>query len=214
MNDFIHVERICWPVTNLGPGRRLVAWLQGCTRRCPGCMSPELFHRREESAQTVETFADSLCSFSDGDGVTISGGEPFEQVDALAAVLTAVRRRSDPEVMIYTGFQLEELRARGGACAAVLAQTDILVDGPFLAEAANTLLWRGSDNQRLHLLSERAQRHAPWIGQTYGGRRRLHFQHDGRGHLVIIGIPERGFAEQFGAAAGRRGVMVRGSEES
>ena len=38
----IRLHRIYYPVTALGPGRRLGIWVQGCARRCPGCLSPEM----------------------------------------------------------------------------------------------------------------------------------------------------------------------------
>jgi anaerobic ribonucleoside-triphosphate reductase activating protein len=39
MSDRIGLNRVHFPVTALGPGRRIGIWLQGCLIRCPGCMS-------------------------------------------------------------------------------------------------------------------------------------------------------------------------------
>ena len=79
-----------------------------------------------------------------------SGGEPFQQAAALAAL---GRRLKDAglEIAVYTGYTLEELLAGGVPHAdELLAVTDTLVDGPFILEQRNLLLrFRGSENQRI-----------------------------------------------------------------
>ena len=73
------IGRICYPVTTLGPGDRVAVWVQGCSRHCFGCMSPEL--QSEAGIDVpVETIARSIADvIPPNTGLTISGGEPLEQ---------------------------------------------------------------------------------------------------------------------------------------
>lgn len=201
-----------FPVEGLGPGRRLAIWLRGCDRHCPGCISPELWAPGERTP--LEAVAAALAPFLPGaDGLTVSGGEPFYQAEALSALIRLLRQQVDIEVLAYTGFLLEELRERGGAAAELLELVDILIDGPFVEDAPNTLRWRGSDNQRAHLLTARAQRHAEEAAATMPEPRPLQVQMTGPTRYRIIGIPRRGDLAAYRAAMAARGLEVRQDHE-
>jgi anaerobic ribonucleoside-triphosphate reductase activating protein len=89
-------------------------------------------------------------------GVTFAGGEPFAQAGALAH-LAAPLRAAGMSVLTYSGYTIETLR-RGGRADwnALLAATDLLVDGPYLAgRAEGAAGLAGSSNQRLHFLTPR-----------------------------------------------------------
>ena len=84
------------------------------------------------------------------DGLTLSGGEPFLQAEDCAALARLAHERG-LNVWAYTGYTYERLLEGDlpGALA-LLEQTDVLVDGPFLrAEKSYEALFRGSTNQRL-----------------------------------------------------------------
>jgi anaerobic ribonucleoside-triphosphate reductase activating protein len=98
----------------------------------------------------------SILGVEGAEGVTFSGGEPFEQAVQLAAVARQVRALRDIGVVCYSGFTLDQLRSNGVAGAdELLEQVDLLIDGPFDSARAAPLRWRGSDNQRLHFLTAR-----------------------------------------------------------
>lgn len=123
-------------VTVLGPGVRYGLWVQGCLRRCPGCMTPQSQPREGgkwmETAQVAQDIVRSGRT-----GLTISGGEPFLQAEALCEVIEQVRREQDMGVIIYTGNTLAELQASHDPWVqALLAQCDLLVDGAYI-EALN-----------------------------------------------------------------------------
>ena len=84
------------------------------------------------------------------DGITLSGGEPFEQATACLALARAARERG-LSVWAYSGYTLEALQQRGDAdIDELLGLCDVLVDGPFvLAQRSLELDFRGSANQRL-----------------------------------------------------------------
>lgn len=137
-----------------GPGRFLTLWVQGCRRRCPGCANPSYLDEIEKYRIPVERVA-VRCREQAIDGLCFSGGEPFLQAHALATLARAVRA-DGLSVVSYSGYTLEELRSVGPPeSASLLENLDILIDGPFLVDQAASLLWRGSRNQRIHLLSRR-----------------------------------------------------------
>jgi len=139
-----------------GPGRRMVVFFQGCGRGCPGCFNPQTHHDGGGLIKTPQQVFDEYLT--DGiEGVTISGGEPFEQPDVLTALLRLARMRYGLTLVVYTGFTIEELQ-KNPQRARALKYTDVLIDGPYEeAMKEPTLLARGSTNQRLIFLSERYQ---------------------------------------------------------
>ena len=139
-----------------GPGHRYALWVQGCPMRCPGCCNPHLLEFKEEAWSPTPVVADQIIQTPDIEGVTFLGGEPFSQAEALADVARRVRA-AGLSVMIFSGFLREHLeRGTIPGALALLDACDILVDGPFVeAEASRSRRYIGSDNQRVHILTER-----------------------------------------------------------
>ena len=141
-----------------GPGRRFALWFQGCPLRCPGCCNPEYlpFDGGEE-----RTLASVLAQLDAArvEGVTLLGGEPFAHAGGAAALAKSAQARG-LSVMVFTGYTLETLRRRTDpGTQALLAHTDLLVDGPYLKDQPDTARrWIGSRNQRIHCLTTR---HSP-----------------------------------------------------
>ena len=140
-----------------GPGARYALWLQGCSLRCAGCCNPQLFDPEAGAAVSgAQLFAEILGVRAEIEGLTLLGGEPFEQAAGLAPLARAVRGLG-LSVIAFSGFRLEELsRMRDPAVAALLASLDVLVDGRYEAgRPERQRLWVGSTNQRFHYLSDR-----------------------------------------------------------
>lgn len=135
-----------------GPGIRLVVFVQGCPHQCIGCHNPQTHDFNGGSWITEESILQQIQDNPLLSGVTFSGGEPFCQPGALARIASRIHELG-LDVLVYSGFTLEqlcEMARQDKAVAALLAQTDTLVDGPFiLAERDLTLPFRGSRNQRL-----------------------------------------------------------------
>ena len=146
------------PVTRVeGPGARYAVWVQGCSIRCPGCCNPHLFDPGLGSSLAV----DALLAEVEGagpaiEGLTVLGGEPFDQAAAVARLAEGTRALG-LSVMVFTGYTVEELRARHDAAAlALLRVTDVLVDGRYeAARPERNRRWVGSENQRFHYLTGR-----------------------------------------------------------
>jgi anaerobic ribonucleoside-triphosphate reductase activating protein len=211
----LYVDRISSPVTNLGPGRRIGLWVQGCTIGCPGCISRNLLVRRERSRMPVRRVADRIVALSPRhDGLTVSGGEPFEQPEALTELLSCVKTATKLDILVYTGYSLEALQVGSRSVRSLLGLIDVLIDGPFRLELPNRKLWRGSDNQRMHLLTPRARKYAMYREAVYDGARELQFEVTDEGMLRVVGIPERGFRREFPEIARRFGISVSKTEDA
>jgi anaerobic ribonucleoside-triphosphate reductase activating protein len=136
-----------------GPGQRFVLWVQGCPIHCPGCVNPDTHSLRPVRLMRVEEVARRILRVPGIEGVTYSGGEPMYQAAALAR-LSIILRPHGLTIMCYTGYTLAYLRAQGGpAVQELLAQVDILLDGPFRQTQLTSRRWRGSCNQQVHFLS-------------------------------------------------------------
>ena len=133
-----------------GPGFRYVIFVQGCPHRCPGCHNPQSHDFEGGYDLTVDELWEDIQKNPHLQGITLSGGEPFCQVEPLLEISRRAKA-SGLSVMSYSGYTLEELQARGDAATDALLETlDILVDGRFIeAERNLELQYRGSNNQRV-----------------------------------------------------------------
>jgi anaerobic ribonucleoside-triphosphate reductase activating protein len=141
-----------------GPGIRACVWVQGCPIRCRGCATPEAWDESGGIEVDVDALAQEIVSVPDLEGVTFAGGEPFAQAAALAE-LGRIVRESGLTVLTFTGYRLEDIKMSNcPSWQELLAVTDILIDGPYKREFADTSRpWIGSANQRYHFLTERYQ---------------------------------------------------------
>lgn len=170
----------------LGPGRRFALWVQGCDRACPGCIAPDAHDPAGGASIEVDALAWEIA-LSGADGLSISGGEPFLQAGALAELVRLVRRQRDLGVIAYTGFTLEELAGVPDA-RALLACTDLLVDGAYVRELDDGRGVRGSANQRLLPLTDRYRELTGELERCE--RAQETFPHGPEIH--VAGIPGRG----------------------
>jgi anaerobic ribonucleoside-triphosphate reductase activating protein len=195
-------------VEGLGPGRRTVVWVAGCDRNCPGCIAPELLPPREPDLSVADASALLLADAGWDGRLTISGGEPFRQAGALAALIERLRAERDCEVLAYSGFLRSEIETGNREARALLSQLDMLIDGPFLVEASCTLPWRGSDNQRFHALTARARRYEAAAAAPAAGLGPLSVQPLSDSQMRIVGIPARDFVRQLERRLAERGIIA------
>jgi anaerobic ribonucleoside-triphosphate reductase activating protein len=200
------VSRLHFPVTALGPGQRVGLWLQGCSIRCPGCISVDTWDPGT-GLVPIEQLLDRISRLAvRADGFTVSGGEPFDQPSALAAVLRSWRVSSDRSTLVFTGREFHEISAW---LAANPSLVDAVVTGPFRSDLPQTVALRGSDNQQLHVLSELGAEFLEFERPVRPGDRRLDVMFDERGDAWLAGIPARGDLGRLRralAAAGHRAI--------
>lgn len=186
----IGLSRLHFPVTTLGPGRRLGIWFQGCSIRCPGCISADTWRASNEPVDVAEVASRVAPWLAQCDGVTISGGEPFDQPQALAALLHQIRARSSASVLVYSGYAYEKLVEFLMAWPGLI---DALISDPFELHQSQTKLLRGSDNQRLHLLTDRGRASFAGYERLASPQdRQLDVMLDDEGVVWLAGIPSRG----------------------
>lgn len=138
-----------------GPGNRFVVWFQGCTLRCRGCYNPETHTTGPRNVTSVGSLLQRITAETDGlDGVSITGGEPFEQPHALLALLRGLRERIDLSVLAFSGHTLEEIQQRPHGDE-ILGLLDVLISGRYSEGQRLGHGLRGSANKRIHLLSDR-----------------------------------------------------------
>ena len=152
----INLNRLHFPVSTLGFGQRVALWVQGCSLQCPGCISHDTWEPNRGQVPFSQLTATIEPWLEQSDGLTISGGEPFEQPEALARLLAWWRQRHRGDILVFSGMSWERLCKHHSD---VLAQIDVVVSDPFLASAGHDLPLRGSDNQRLHRLTPLAEEH-------------------------------------------------------
>ncbi|GAA2642637.1 hypothetical protein GCM10010399_90760 [Dactylosporangium fulvum] len=133
-------------------------WVQGCTIRCAGCFNPHLWTFRGGAEWTATALLERILAEETG-GLTLLGGEPFDHAAPLAAVAAGVRD-AGRSVMTFSGYTTAQLDAavRGGrtGVAALLAATDLLIAGPYVAGLVDRARpWAGSTNQEFVLLNDR-----------------------------------------------------------
>ena len=132
-----------------GHGLRFTVFTQGCPHHCPGCHNPDT-HDPAGGRDVAEEALIRQMENPLAEGLTLSGGEPFAQAGACARLAQAAHRKGW-NVWTYSGYRFEAIRDKGDPdWDALLRQTDVLVDGPFVqAEKSYELRFRGSRNQRL-----------------------------------------------------------------
>ncbi len=149
----IYLYRLYHYSTVDGPGRRSVVQVSGCSIRCQGCYVPQT-HKAENGVRVsiASIVGEILANHADHDGVTILGGEPFDQPEQVAELVYRLKRYH-LHLTIYTGYKLEALIDRKDPNVDyILTHTDFLIDGPFVKQLSmNAGEYRGSQNQKLIL---------------------------------------------------------------
>lgn len=209
----IQLNKAHWPVTVLGPGKRIGLWVQGCTIHCPGCVSQDTWPTDPQKTIAVRDLL-AWCRRVSGDeldGVTISGGEPFEQSAGLTALLKALHgwraaAKLDFDILCYSGLPLKTLERKH---AKVLALIDAVVPEPYVDKLPLGNVWRGSANQPLVPLSERGRaRYAQHVNAPAdSGGKRMQTAIEG-GRIWMIGIPDRGDMAKAEALCASRGLTL------
>lgn len=207
----IAINKAHFPVTVLGPGRRIGIWFQGCSIGCKGCVSQDTWPTDPGKQMSVAGLLSWCRQVSDGqaEGITISGGEPFDQPAALGALLKALHfwrseQALDFDILCYSGYPYATLQKRHGRLLALL---DALIPEPFIEARPPQHALRGSANQTLQILSERGRRRL----QSYtdapfeDGQKRIQTMLDGQ-RIWFVGIPARSDMADLEQACRQQGM--------
>ena len=143
-----------------GTGCRTVLFVSGCRNACKGCFQPETwaFDYGEVFDEAMEEALLESLKPDYVKGITILGGEPFEEENqrALCPFIERVHREyPDKDIWMYSGYVYDRDLVPGGrkyteVTDRILDLVDVLVDGPFVLEEKDLRIkFRGSRNQRI-----------------------------------------------------------------
>jgi anaerobic ribonucleoside-triphosphate reductase activating protein len=207
----IYINKVHYPVTVLGPGKRLGIWVQGCSLKCPGCISQDTWVTAAESFMPISFLLNSCRAMTSSqlDGVTISGGEPFEQPDALCKLIDGLHQwRSELEepfdILCYSGLTLTYLQKHHSA---ILSRLDALIPEPFQQSLPRGNVWRGSTNQTLVPLSRLGrEKYHSHLDREYIAKGALQVSVDEQ-RIWYIGMPDRKDMDVVQSVLEQKGII-------
>ena len=153
MNSVVRISGCIHESITDGPGIRLAIFCQGCLHACIHCHNPETHDVLGGELVTIDTLLASLDTNPLLDGITITGGEPLLQVQALTLLVERVHKKKpkeDFDIILYTGFIWEKIMTDKSKYISLFERIDYLVDGPFIQSLKSYKFeFRGSSNQRI-----------------------------------------------------------------
>lgn len=190
----LRIAAVHAPVMTLGPGSRLVIWVQGCCFDCPGCTSPDWRDPDQGTRIGITQLERLIGTTPDIEGMTLSGGEPMLQAPALARLIGNIRRNRDMGIICYTGFRRVDIESGDDPdWLRLISLCDVLIDGPYVAGLDDNRGLRGSSNQQVHFLSPRYHHLKE---QFLSGTRKIQLVFDGN-DMLAAGIPPHGLMQDI-----------------
>ncbi len=211
----IFLNKIHFPVTTLGPGRRIGIWFQGCSIGCQGCISKDTWQADSSAHLTEVQSVFEVCeklTARNFDGITISGGEPFDQPDALRCLLRKLHawrlsQNQSFDVVCYSGYRLDLL---GDKYSDILDLIDVTISGPYVESLAPGNKLKGSANQHIKYSSNDVQdKFESYLSANTGVKNRIQLEVDDKS-VWCIGIPNPGDMEKLQRNLARRGIKLGG----
>jgi anaerobic ribonucleoside-triphosphate reductase activating protein len=203
----LRLSRVHFPVTTLGPGQRLGIWFQGCSIQCSGCISADTW-TTGRGHTTLDALLEQIAGLlPKADGITISGGEPFDQPTALVALLAALRDRTSADILVYSGYAYENLNATLQRAQGLI---DALISDPFELHSPHSRPLRGSDNQRMHILTALGrERFTEYERPLTEADKSLDVMFDEDGSVWFAGVPSRGDFQRLRDLLNNEGHLVQ-----
>lgn len=136
-----------------GVGLRTSIYVQGCKHNCPFCHNPQSHDFNGGKEYEVDDLVDIVLADEFAD-LTLTGGDPMFQVDAVLELCKKVKERSNKSIWLYSGFTMEQI-VQTRYLARILPYIDVVVDGRYVHELRDTdLPYRGSSNQRIIIVDK------------------------------------------------------------
>ncbi len=154
----LNIHSILWKSRANGPGLRTVVWFQGCSIGCKGCFNPSSHSFEPNQLIEPETLARQIIQQSkETEGITISGGEPFDQAQGLLKLLSIIRNNSESSIVLFTGYEITDLSA-DDTKHEILKHVDVLIAGAFRLSAPKITNRQHFHGKALHFLTARYSR--------------------------------------------------------
>lgn len=190
----MQIERVIGGIKTLGPGERLVIWVNGCNRRCKNCVSARLQAFNPDNDQNVVALLNGF-DLKHVDGVTISGGEPFEQYYDLWLAVKFLKESGIDDILIYSGYTYSELKNKlNPIIDKILTNIAVLIDGPYIDDLNDdTGNMKGSKNQNIiYLNPEYEEKYTSYYKET---REMQEFRIGN--YIISAGIPTKAYIQKF-----------------
>lgn len=131
-----------------GPGVRYTIFAQGCAHACPGCHNPQTHDYKAGMLVDINEIVSDIEANKYIKGITLSGGEPLDQPDAIAELVDILKSKGY-HVLVFSGYTYEQIQSRP-KLNNILQKIDVLIDGKFDINLRSLQLnFRGSSNQRI-----------------------------------------------------------------
>lgn len=200
----MYIARILYPIKVLGPGNRVGIWFDGCRHKCDKCSNPELWDYDEKynvSIETIIKLIDTIAINNRIDGFTITGGDPFEQPEALEEVLCYISTISD-DVIVYTGYEYNQIKHKN-----ILDKIAVLIDGKYIDVLNEGNILKGSSNQNIIILKDKyKQKYKAYIANAKPEIQNFNTK-DG---VISVGIHRRGYEENLDSILKKKGLQENG----
>ena len=159
-----------------GEGIRTVIWTQGCSHHCKGCHNEITWSFDDGFLEDIEEVKKELKNLKGQDGITLSGGDPFFQIEACLEI-AKYAKQINLNVWCYTGFTFEQLLVMSKSNKNIikfLENIDVLVDGRFIVEERSLdLKYKGSKNQRILNVKKSLEKKEAVIIPKYDGYKEI-----------------------------------------
>ncbi len=165
-----------------GPGNRFVVWTQGCSLKCPDCWNPETHTFSNGRYISTNYLLTMIQNETKIEGITISGGEPFDQPKELYEITKLIREETKLSQIVYSGYTINEIQKQG-EMNIVLSNIDVLIDGRFNSSKISKNGSKGSVNQKHHFLTNR------YSIYDFQGQNGLEYHFGIDGSISITGFP-------------------------
>jgi len=166
-----------------GPGKRFVIWTQGCSLNCPNCWNPNTHDLKGGQNIDYKDLFKMILDEPNIEGVTFSGGEPFEQVSELLKLTKLIKIKTNLSQIVYSGYTINQIKINIAKGNKILSNIDVLIDGRFQSTnlSKNNLI--GSSNQKHYFLSKR------YNIKDFKNQNRLEYHFKKDGSTVLTGFP-------------------------
>lgn len=207
----LYLSRIHFPVTTLGPGNRIGIWFQGCSIRCMGCISVDTWGVKKGGVSIDEIVSVVEPWLNVAEGITISGGEPFDQSEALICLLSQIRSKTKIDILVYSGYPFEKLKALVKRCDGLI---DALISEPYEENTPQTLALRGSDNQKLHYLTTLGETRFRQFDRVLEvSDKTFDIMFEEGGSIWLAGVPRRNDMRRLKSLLAQEGHLVITTED-
>ncbi len=199
------LNRIQYPVYNLGKGKRIGIWVQGCSLACKGCVSKTLQTKKNGKDIEIEYLVNEIVKINqDYSGITITGGEPFQQYQQLTAFCAYIKKMTNLEIYVFSGYSLNELYQLFPD-KLFLKYIDFLLDGRYERDKHDDQNVRGSSNQSLYKLKN----NEAVLQDDYFESDKVSIKVDDDMQVYLSGIPKKNELDKLSEHIKESGINLK-----